>query len=59
MDRGARAAQSVKHVTLDFSSGQDLMVREVEPHIGAVSAEPAWDSLSPSLLLSPPFKIKK
>ena len=43
--------QSVKRLTLGFSIGHDLMVREFEPHIGlhADSAEPAWDSLSPSL----------
>ena len=43
-------AQLVKHLTLGFSSGGDLVVREFEPHIGlcADSAEPAWDSLSPS-----------
>ena len=28
--RGAWVAQSVKHPTLDFSSGHDLMVREFE-----------------------------
>ena len=49
-------AQSVTHLTLDFSSGHDLIVRdltvcEVEPRIQlcADSAEPAWDSLSPIL----------
>ena len=30
--RGAWVAQSVKHLTLDFSSGHDLMVREIKPH---------------------------
>ena len=40
---------------LDFGSGHDLAVREFEPRIGlrADSAEPAWDSLSPSLLAPP------
>ena len=54
--RGAWVAQSVKHLTLDFSSGQDLVVHETEPHVGlcAISTEPAWDSLSPSLSLSLP-----
>ena len=48
---GAWVAQSVKHPILDFSSGHDLMVREVELYIGlqANRAEPAYDSLSPSL----------
>ena len=42
-------AQSVKHQTLDFSSGHDPMVCEFKPHIGpcADSMEPAWDSVSP------------
>ena len=49
-------AQSVNHPTLDFGSGHDLMVHEIEPHIGicAVGGEPAWDSLFPSLSLSLP-----
>ena len=36
-------AQSVKHLTLDLSSGPDLTVCEFEAHIGlrAVSAEAA------------------
>ena len=40
--------QSVKGLTLGFSSGHDLTVCEFEPHVGpgADSAEPAWDSLS-------------
>ena len=48
-------AQSVKQPTLDFGSGCDLMVREIEPHVGlcANSVEPAWDSLSLSFSLSP------
>ena len=46
-------AQLVKHPTLDFGSGHDLMVGELEPHIRlcADSEEPAWDSLSPPLSL--------
>ena len=53
--RGARGAQTVKHVTLDFGSGHDLEVREFEPCIElcADSAEPDWDSLSPSLFAPP------
>ena len=53
--QGAWVAQSLKHLTLGFSSGHDLMVHEFEPHIGfcADSVEPAWDSLSPSLCPSP------
>ena len=46
-------AQSVKHLTLGFSSGHDVMVHEIEPLVGlhADSTEPAWDSLPLSLLL--------
>ena len=51
---GTLVAQPVKRPTLDFSSGHDLMVCEIKPHIGlcADNAEPTWDSVSPSL--SPP-----
>ena len=42
---GTWVAQSVKCLTLGFSSGHDLRVRELEPHIGLCtdSTEPAWD----------------
>ena len=56
--RGTCVAQSVKHLTLDFESGHDLVVREVEPHVGpcADCGELAWDfpclCASPLLLLS-------
>ena len=47
---GSWVAQSVKYLTLDLSSGHDLPVCGIEPHVGlcADSAESAWDSLSPS-----------
>ena len=53
---GAWVAQSVKHPTLGFGLGHDLTVCEFEPHIRlhADSAEPAWDSPSPSLSAPPP-----
>ena len=54
--QGAWLAQWVKHLTLDFSAGRDLMVGKTEPYIGpcANSVEPAWDfSLSVSLYPSP------
>ena len=53
--RGAWLAQSIKHPTLDFGSGQDLTIRELEPHAGLCtdSMEPVWDSLS--LTAPPPF----
>ena len=49
-------AESVKRLTLGFGSGHDLVVCELEPHIGlcAGSVEPAWDSLSLSLSHSAP-----
>ena len=54
---GAWVAASVKHPTLDFGSGQDLMAREFEPRVGlcADSSEPgaASDSVSPSLSAPP------
>ena len=51
-------AQSVKCLTLGFGSGHDLRVCEFEPCIRLHddSVEPAWDSLSPSLLL--PLSLK-
>ena len=43
--------QLVKLQTSDFSSGHDLRVHEIEPHVGLCtdSAKAAWDSLSPSI----------
>ena len=32
-NRGALVAQSVECLTLDFGSGHDLMVCEIEPHV--------------------------
>ena len=48
-------AQSIKCLTLDFSSGHDYTVCGFKPHIMqcAESAEPALDSLSPSLFAPP------
>ena len=48
-------AQSAKHLTLGFGSGNDLTVPEIEPclRLCADSVEPAWDSLSPSLSAPP------
>ena len=60
--RGAWVAQLVGRLTLDFSSGHDLTVREFEPHTGlcADNAEPAWDSLSlPSLSVPALFVLSK
>ena len=54
-------AQSVKHPSLGFGSGHDLMVRETEPHVRLCidSMEPAWDSLSLSLSLALCLKINR
>ena len=48
-------AHSVKRLTLDLGSGHDLTVCEFEPRIRhwADGAEPAWDSVAPSLCPSP------
>ena len=45
---------SVKCPTLDFGSRGVLRVCEFEPHIRLCTngAEPAWDSLSPSLKIN-------
>ena len=47
-------APLVARLTLDFSSGRHLTVREFEPRLGLCpdSVEPAWDSLSAPPLLS-------
>ena len=57
--RGTWVAQSLKHLTLDLSSGLDFAVREMNPCIGlcADSMEPAWDSPSPSLSAPPPLML--
>ena len=51
--RAAWESHLVKHLTLDICSNHDLMVCELDPRVGLCthSAEPAWDSLSPSLSL--------
>ena len=52
-------AQSVKRLTPDFGSGQNLRVHEIEPDVGfcADIVEPASDSLSPSLSAPPQLAI--
>ena len=61
MTWGTWVPQWVKYPTLGFSSGHDLTVHGIEPH--AERAEPAWNSLSPSLstpsLLVLSLKINK
>ena len=52
-------AQSVECLTLDLGSGRDLTVRDFESCVvlSAGSVEPAWDSLSLSLCLSPALSL--
>ena len=54
-NRGSWVAQSVKHPTLDFSSGHDLTVCDFKSHVMLCTngVEPASDPLSPSLLSAP------
>ena len=40
LDGGAWVAQLVKRPTLDFGSGHDLMIPEIEPLLGILSAPP-------------------
>ena len=49
--------QSLKHLTLDFGSGDDLMFHEIEPCVGlcADNMDPAWDPLFPTLSAPPPL----
>ena len=53
--QGARVVQAVKCLALDFGSGHDLGVREIEPCMGlrGDSSEPALDPLPPSLSAPP------
>ena len=51
---GAWVGQSVEHQTTGFGSGHDPGVMDLSPTSGSVlSVEPAWDSLSLPLSLSP------
>ena len=52
-------AQSVKHPTLDFGSGHDLVVHEFQPPIRlrVDSVKSAWDFLSLSLSLPLPCSL--
>ena len=45
---GLLAGQLGKHLTLDFRSGHDPMVREIEPYVGlhTDSAGPAFSNLA-------------
>ena len=53
--RGTWVAQSVKQLTLGFSSAHNLLVHGIKLHVELCTdnVEPAWDSLSPSLCPSP------
>ena len=52
-------AQSIKHTTLGFSTGHDLMVPGFEPRVGlrADSVDAAWDSLFLPLSLFLPHPL--
>ena len=52
-------AQMVKHPTLNFGLDNDLMVCDFKSCalLCADSAEPAWDSLSPSLSAPSPLSL--
>ena len=52
-------ASSVKHPTLDFSSGGDFTFHVTEPYTGlhAYTTEPGWDSPSPSFSVPPPLVL--
>ena len=55
--RGTWVAQSVKRLTLDFGSDNDLGVLGPSPMWGSMlNAESAWDSLPPSSF-APPFVL--
>ena len=60
-DHGGLMAQSVKHLILDFSSGHELVICEIEPLFGLCTDnfEPAWDSLSLSLSLPLPCSLSR
>ena len=51
MNGGTWVVQSIKHLTLDFGSGHDLMVHEIEPHI-RLCADSLLGILSLSLSLT-------
>ena len=53
---GAWMAQSVKYLTLDFSSDHDLMVCEIQP-LCVDSTEPAGDFLSFPFSLPFPWSL--
>ena len=57
--RNTWVAQSVKPPTPGFSSGHDLTVDGIKPHIRfcTESIEPVWDSLSLSLSFSAPPRL--
>ena len=54
--RGTWAAQLVEYPALDIGSGRDFAFVRSNPVSGSVlGKEPAWDSLSPSLIAPPPL----
>ena len=57
----AWVAQLVNHLTLNFGSGHDHMVHEMEAGVllGTHGMEPAWGSLSPSRPIPSISKLNK
>ena len=59
-DEGAWVSQLVKLQTLDFSSGHDLMLHEIEPMLGSgLIAQSLLGVLSFPFSFSAPFKLNK
>ena len=51
-------AQSVNCLTLDFSSGHDLVVREIEPHVGLYADSTSLLGILSLALSAPPPQNK-
>ncbi|EFH22819.1 hypothetical protein NEIPOLOT_01390, partial [Neisseria polysaccharea ATCC 43768] len=56
LNRGAWVAQSLKHPTLDFDAGHDLMVPKIEPSVG-LYADTVQSLLGILSLSSLPFPL--
>ena len=58
---GAWVAQLIERPTVDFSSGHDLTVREIELRVRlyADSVESLFEILSPSLFAPPPLTLSQ
>ena len=56
---GRLGVSVIKHLTHDFSSGPDLTVHGIKPHVRlrTDNMEPAWDSLFPLSLPLPFLRV--